>query len=61
MRELREALHFEQEQLKRLQDAAPKLQMNPVQAANWPALVASHERAIAAYRARLDEIERGQS
>ena len=28
-----------------------------MQAANWPALVAAHERAIELYRARLNDIE----
>ncbi len=58
MRELRDAMQFEQEQLLRLQSAVAKAQMTPVQAANWPALVASHERSIAAYAARLKDADK---
>lgn len=56
--QLREALQFEQEQLHRLQAAVASQQLNPVQAANWPALVRSHERSIETYKARLADLEK---
>jgi hypothetical protein len=57
IRELREALRFEQEQLERLRANTDTTELNEVQALNWPALVASHERSIALYEARLKDMD----
>jgi hypothetical protein len=56
-RRLEYALEFELQQLQLLeQQVAAKPLADPVQVANWPGLVASHQQSIAFYRARLADI-----
>lgn len=57
IKELREAMRFEQEQLARLQAARANAELNPMQALNWPQLVLAHERAIALYAGQLKASE----
>ena len=57
-RQLQQALEFEQKQLAILErQVAGKPLTDPVQIANWPRLVASHQRAIAFYQARLADLD----
>jgi hypothetical protein len=59
---LEQALEFEQTQLAIIeQQAAKRPPTDPVQLANWPALVESHRKAIAFYKARLDDLNEGDS
>lgn len=58
-KQLEQALEFEQTQLAILeQQAAKSPPTDPIQVANWPELLASHQRAIAFYKARLEDLER---
>jgi hypothetical protein len=54
---LREALRFEVEQLERLRANIGATRLDEVQTLNWPALIASHERSIELYKARLKDME----
>lgn len=57
-KQLEEALEFEQTQLTILeQRAAKNPPTDPIQIANWPELLASHRRAIAFYKARIEDLE----
>ena len=57
-KQLEQALEFEQTQLTILeQQAAKRPPTDPVQIANWPELVESHRRAIAHYKARLNDLD----
>ena len=57
-KQLEQALEFEQTQLTILeQQAAKRPPSDPVQIANWPELVESHRRAIAFYKARLNDLD----
>jgi len=61
-KQLEQALEFEQTQLSILeQQAATRPPTEPVQIANWPALVESHRKAIALYRARLADLDEKDS
>ena len=56
-KQLEQALEFEQTQLAIIeQQAAKRPPTDQVQLANWPALVESHHKAIAFYKARLDDL-----
>jgi hypothetical protein len=57
-RELARQLDFEQTQLRLLQNQVKlKPLTDPVQIANWDAMVASHEKAIALYTANLAALD----
>ncbi len=57
-KQLEQALEFEQTQLTILeQQAAGRPPTDPVQIANWPALVESHRRAIALFKGRLNDLD----
>ena len=59
---LEQALAFEQTQLAILERAAAnKPPSDPVQLANWPQLIESHNRAIAYYKARLADLDEERS
>jgi len=59
-KQLEQALDFEQTQLTILeQQAAKRPPTEPVQLSNWPELVESHRRAIAFYKARLEDMNEG--
>jgi len=56
-KQLEQSLEFEQTQLTILERQAAKTPpTEPVQVANWPELVKSHQRAIAFYKARLADL-----
>ena len=56
-KQLEESLEFEQTQLTILERQATRTPpTDPVQVANWPELVKSHQRAIAFYKARLADL-----
>ena len=57
-KQLEQALEFEQTQLAILErQAARRPPTDPVQIANWPALIESHRKAIAFYKARLGDLQ----
>ena len=61
-KQLEQALEFEQTQLAILErQAANRPPTDPVQLANWPELIASHQRAIAYYKARLADLDGDRS
>lgn len=57
LEQLREAMRFEEQQLRHIRAVSEGKTLTPVQQANWPALVASHERAIALYASRISDLE----